>query len=239
VTLNNEGNAMPRYGWVILGVVLFLLVAGPAVSGRLLPPLWGISTFIAGGGLGLLLGAGLGAAALYGAFRRRPWVRRATVAGIGPLLAGLLVVGLFVARPGPATRFNDVATDLRDPPVFSVGPAAGIGYPAAFLDWHRQAYPSLTSIRLPQPPDAAFEAVERAARQMDGWEVVHADRVAGMVQAVARTRLFRFEDDIVVRIRPDGGQSLIDVRSRSRIGMGDRGANAQRVEAFLARLGGR
>ncbi len=230
---------MPRYGWVVLGVVVFLMAAGVAASGRLVPPLWGVGTFITGGALGLLLGAGLGGAALYATLRRRPWVRRATLAGIGPLLAGLLVVGLFVLRPGPATRFNDVATDLRDPPVFAVGPAAGIGYPPAWLDWHRQAYPSLASVRLPQPPDATFEAVLRAARQMDGWEVVHADRAAGIVQAVARTRLFRFEDDVVVRIREDGGKSLVDLRSRSRIGMGDRGANAQRIQTFLAHLSGR
>ena len=52
----------------------------------------------------------------------------------------------------------------------------------------------------------------------------------------ATTALFGFKDDVVVRVRPDGNSSRIDVRSLSRVGGGDIGTNAKRVRAFLQRL---
>jgi uncharacterized protein (DUF1499 family) len=230
---------MPRYGWAVLGVVVFLMVAGPAASGRLVPQAWGVGMFAAGGGLGLLAGIGLAVAAVYAAMRRRPWARPAAIAAVGPLLAGLVLIAVLVLQPGPSALFNDATTDLRDPPVFAVGPARGAGYPADFVAAHRAAYPSLAPRRLRQPPDAAFDVVLRAAQQMPDWEIVHTDRTAGVVQAVARTRLFRYEDDVVIRIRPEGEGSLVDMRSRSRIGKGDRGANAARIAAFMAGLADR
>lgn len=227
---------MPRYGWFLLAAISFLVVAGPLASGRLVPPAVGAGAFALGGAIALLSGIGLGAAALYAARRRRAWARPAAIATVIPLLIGLAFVGLILARLGPATRFNDVTTDLNDPPVFVVGPAAGAAYPPAFVAWHRQSYPSLTSVVLREPPDAALERVLRAAGRMPDWEIAHTDRASRTMQAVARTRLFRFEDDIVIRIRESAGQSIVDLRSRSRLGRGDRGANAARIAAFIALL---
>jgi uncharacterized protein (DUF1499 family) len=67
---------------------------------------------------------------------------------------------------------------------------------------------------------------------MPEWEVVHADPVEGRVQAVAVSRVFRFQDDVIVRVRPDEGGSRVDVRSRSRVGRSDLGASAARIQAF-------
>jgi uncharacterized protein (DUF1499 family) len=50
------------------------------------------------------------------------------------------------------------------------------------------------------------------------------------------TRIFRFVDDIVVRVRPSNGGSIVDVRSKSRDGRGDMGANAARIRAFRDKL---
>ena len=74
------------------------------------------------------------------------------------------------------------------------------------------------------------------AREL-GWEVVGVDPAAGTLLARDTTRIFRFVDDVVVRVRSaEGGGSLVDVRSKSRDGRGDLGANAARIRAFAEAL---
>jgi uncharacterized protein (DUF1499 family) len=55
---------------------------------------------------------------------------------------------------------------------------------------------------------------------------------------MATSRVFGFEDDVVIRVRPApaGSGSVIDVRSKSRDGKGDLGVNAERIRTFVARL---
>ena len=69
-----------------------------------------------------------------------------------------------------------------------------------------------------------------------GWTIVAADEAAGRIEASDRTFWFGFIDDIVVRVRPTDAGSRIDVRSTSRVGVGDFGTNAARVRAYLAEL---
>ncbi len=57
-----------------------------------------------------------------------------------------------------------------------------------------------------------------------------------MLEATQTSRIFRFVDDICVRLRPDGTATLIDVRSKSRVGQGDLGANAKRIRAFQQKV---
>ena len=72
-----------------------------------------------------------------------------------------------------------------------------------------------------------------AARKMD-WEIVDANKRAGRIEATDTTFWFGFKDDVVIRVRPIGeGRSRIDVRSTSRVGMGDIGTNAKRVRNYL------
>ena len=70
-----------------------------------------------------------------------------------------------------------------------------------------------------------------------GGAVTHQSPEDGTIEAVATTPLFGFQDDVVLRVRPglrDG--SRVDIRSKSRDGRGDIGANAARIRAFVARL---
>ncbi len=57
-------------------------------------------------------------------------------------------------------------------------------------------------------------------------------------KSTAETFWFGFKDDVVIRVRPvaDGGSSRIDVRSISRVGLSDLGANAKRIETWRARV---
>ena len=61
---------------------------------------------------------------------------------------------------------------------------------------------------------------------------------AGLIEATDTTSIFRFVDDIVIRIRPLGPNlTVLDIRSKSREGKGDLGANAARIERFLYEYG--
>jgi uncharacterized protein (DUF1499 family) len=66
---------------------------------------------------------------------------------------------------------------------------------------------------------------------------VASDREAGRIEAVDSTFWFGFKDDVVIRVREAAaGSTRIDVRSKSRVGVGDLGTNARRVRTLLDRL---
>ena len=82
-------------------------------------------------------------------------------------------------------------------------------------------------------PAAAFPRVEAAVKEL-GWDVVASVPAEGRIEATDTTRFMGFKDDVVIRLRAEGGGTRIDIRSKSRVGMGDVGANAARVRTFLA-----
>ncbi len=69
-----------------------------------------------------------------------------------------------------------------------------------------------------------------------GWAIVAADPVAGRIEATATTPWFGFKDDVVIRITPEPGGSRLDIRSVSRVGKSDLGANAARIRAYVELL---
>jgi uncharacterized protein (DUF1499 family) len=69
-----------------------------------------------------------------------------------------------------------------------------------------------------------------------GFEIVNAAPQEGRVEASQRTLFFGFVDDIVMRLEPEGTGTKVDVRSKSREGLSDLGANAARVRKILADL---
>jgi uncharacterized protein (DUF1499 family) len=56
------------------------------------------------------------------------------------------------------------------------------------------------------------------------------------IEATDTTTFFGFKDDIVVRLTPIAGRTVVDVRSVSRIGRSDVGTNARRIREYLAAL---
>ncbi len=99
------------------------------------------------------------------------------------------------------------------------------------------AYPDLKTLTSGRSPAETFAAAEAEARAQ-GWTVVTADAGTGLIEATAETFWFGFEDDVVIRVRPAApeGASAIDMRSTSRVGLSDLGANAARIESYLAAL---
>lgn len=67
-----------------------------------------------------------------------------------------------------------------------------------------------------------------------GWELVAEDSSTGLIEAVSSTRVFNFEDGVVIRVAASGSGSIVDIRSHPRIGRGDRGVNAAHVHSFIS-----
>jgi uncharacterized protein (DUF1499 family) len=172
--------------------------------------------------------------------------RRGFVAALGALAIGLGAAaapfGMFL-KAVAAPRINDISTDTADPPrlVVTLDMRRDALTPAAYpgkdvAEQQHAAYPDIVPIVLGLPPAEAFKRVDAVAMSM-GWDVVARAPSEGRLEAVDTTRWFGFHDDIVVRIRPDGnGGSLIDVRSKSRVGQSDLGANARRIRTFSEKL---
>ncbi len=122
---------------------------------------------------------------------------------------------------------------------------AGIGF--AFSAWPRindvetgrtPEYPDLQPRRYTASVDATVRAAREAIASLPRWQLVGAGSgVAGAeLRAVRSTRLWRFQDDVTVRVRREAGRSVVSVRSKSRVGKGDFGQNARNIREFLAAL---
>lgn len=90
-------------------------------------------------------------------------------------------------------------------------------------------------LRRYEAPEALLFDVARRAVQSLKWEVVSSDAEKKEIQAVVTTKVWKFKDDITIQARP--GQpsgSVLWVRSASRVGKGDLGANTRHVMDLLA-----
>lgn len=88
---------------------------------------------------------------------------------------------------------------------------------------------------IPGAPESVFPKAMAAVEAMN-WESVKGDSKAGRIEAVATTFWFGFRDDVQVRVTPAGSGSQVEIRSKSRVGRGDSGTNARRIEAYFERL---
>lgn len=161
--------------------------------------------------------------------------------------------GMFVreqARDIPP--IHDISTDVVDPPSF--GPAVVEARAkitrANDLDFatttppfsgqdprevQAQAYPDIRPIRVEIDADDAWMSARDTAEAM-GWTITREDQAAGILEATVSSFWYGFVDDVAVRVRTPLTQegAIVDVRSVSRVGMSDLGANAARIRAFQA-----
>lgn len=93
-------------------------------------------------------------------------------------------------------------------------------------------YPMLAPLVGPQSVEQGYAAA-LAAVEDRGWDLVIAQPEEGRIEATETSFWFGFKDDILIRVRPDGEGVRIDVRSVSRVGLSDLGANAKRVRDLL------
>lgn len=194
----------------------------------------------------LLLAGGFLAAAVSGLLLVLRMVRRTGLRDreAAAALAAVVVTGAFplaaLLSGGGAPPIHDITTDTDNPPAFVAAvPLNAPGrtdYDPAVAGQQRAAYPDLGPLMLPVPPADAFDRAAEAIREM-GWELLADDADALRIEATDRTFWFGFADDVVVRVAPDGDTgSRVDVRSLSRVGVGDLGVNARRVRELVAAL---
>jgi uncharacterized protein (DUF1499 family) len=225
-----------------LVAVVLLVLSGPGTRAGL----WDFRTgfrvmgWAAYGGIAALL---LGVVA---ALVTRPGTARR---GFGVALVAVVVGALVfwlpwnwrqTARGYPP--IHDISTDLSDPPAFvavaplraeAPNPVEHEGEEVAAVQ--REAYPEVRPVVLALPPDSAFALALAVAREM-GWRIVAAEPGEGRIEATATTTWFGFLDDVVVRVAGDDAGARVDVRSKSRVGRGDAGANAARIRRYTERL---
>jgi uncharacterized protein (DUF1499 family) len=227
-------------GWLSLGGVLLLLV-GPLAT-RL-----GVWNFLVGfalmalGGLSILLAV---LALLAGGYRTGEWMRALPLVVGG--VAVLAVPIVLVVRSGGAPPIHDITTDTSDPPRFvsalPLRAAANAANPPEYggpevAAQQQRAFPDLQPLVITMPPQQVFERVLKQVAEF-GWQVTGSEPAEGRIEAVDTTFFFGFKDDVVVRLRPVEGGTRVDVRSKSRVGVGDLGANAARIRRLLEALRG-
>jgi uncharacterized protein (DUF1499 family) len=221
----------------VAGLVLFAV--GPlGIQLGALEPFTGFRIFLLGGLLGLLALA----TGVLGLFFTRPAAYRGgrPRALVGTVLGALVTAAILMGARGGAgvPAINDITTNPADPPAFASDPwkkDRDMKYPAGFAEVQRAGYPDLAPIVVPLPPPAALDRVASLFAQ-NGWVVTQKDPVSNTLTGTDTSHLFKFVDDIVVRVRPQDGGCVVDMRSKSRVGKGDMGANAARIRKLTAEL---
>src|SRR5690349_8163295 len=221
--------------WIGLLACLLLMLDGPAYRMHILGLYAALRIVIPAA---LLLGLIALLLSLVGL--TRPDSKGVALAGLvlGLIAAGMPLNSINTARHSP---IHDVSTDRDNPPQFvavlplraAAKAANSTDYDAKTAELQKETYPDIGPLHLDVPPAQAFDRAQNAAREMK-WDVIITDPAQGRIEATATTFWFGFKDDIVVRIAADGTGSRVDVRSLSRIGKSDVGANAKRVREYLA-----
>jgi uncharacterized protein (DUF1499 family) len=221
---------------VALASGLLLLLTGPGYR----IGIWSLQTAFAlmrwslyGGLVGLLL-AGV-----------ELWKKRGrSLFGALAVVVGLVAVAIplrWQQIAGSVPPIHDITTDTANPPVFeAVVPLRtdarnSLEYSQDVARQQREAYPDIKPLVLEIPAAQVFDRALRAAREAD-WELVNVDAESWRIEATDTTTFFGFKDDIVVRLTPIAGRTVVDVRSVSRIGRSDAGTNARRIREYLAAL---
>lgn len=177
------------------------------------------------------------------------------VAGVA---AGIPAYQIGQAMTGKYPPIHDITTDMVNPPEFveiakirgentnsiiysekvvadnpRIDPAmVGRNYVSIQTEY----YPDIKPLELDVSPDEAYWAAMEVV-QGEKWEIVANDlNGLGHIEATATTKWFGFKDDVIIVISPldgDTTKSKVDMRSSSRVGTGDIGANAKRIKKFL------
>lgn len=170
--------------------------------------------------------------------------------GLGAALTAIFIGLALLAYPAyfgvlayRLPEISDITTDPIDPPRFETigrlrsrqaNPIAYAGLYAA--EQQKAAYPDIVPLDVDASAQAAYNAT-MAVITKRRWQVINTHPPQpgrdGYIEAVARTPIMGFRDDVAVRIRAAGPGARIDVRSASRYGRHDFGTNARRIRALL------
>lgn len=91
-------------------------------------------------------------------------------------------------------------------------------------------------LELTIPVEQAQSLVAQVIGSLTGWRVESIDAVDGTLHATRRTRLWRFVDDVTVRVEEAKTGSRVHARSKSRLGKGDFGQNRRNIKELFRAL---
>lgn len=126
---------------------------------------------------------------------------------------------------------NDVTTTPDAHPEFN---RPGMAFTEESKRLNKQFYSDLYPLRFREPPEELYQRALRAAQEMPDWKIVKKGH--GKIEAVARTKLMGFEDDVLIEVRSENHYSTLNIRSKSRIGKGDLGTNYRRIKHYIEKL---
>jgi hypothetical protein len=172
--------------------------------------------------------------------------------GMGRILLALLIDAMVLAYPAylglqyrKLPAIHDITTDPIDPPRFEAlarlrtgdGTNTAVYAGLYSAEQQRQYYPDIETVELDAPAQRAFD-VTMAIIAKRKWLVIDArgpqpPRLVGHIEAVARTPIMGFREDVSIRVTPDGDGSRVDIRSASRYFESDLGSNAARVTKLI------
>ena len=174
-----------------------------------------------------------------------------SIAAIGALVAWVAYLIPERFRPDENVNYppiHDISTNRVNPPEFVAVAALRadatntLVYGGSnnmtserLIELTNEAYPDLVTQHYSESVNVIFEKALAAVGDL-GWELVSQDASAGRIEATDTTFWFRFKDDVVIKIDQQGSDTAVDVRSVSRVGTGDVGANAIRMRKLFALL---
>lgn len=123
---------------------------------------------------------------------------------------------------------NPVVTDGRIPDDYPVTALRSKPYEAILS----AAFPELEGIVLAGDNAEIFDRAIRLVKSR-GWKIVSADLRDGRIEASTSSFWFGFVDDVVIRLTERELGVKVDMRSVSRAGVSDIGANSRRIKDFL------
>jgi len=228
-----------RLGWFAFAVAILSIVIVRTGFLEIGPALATFAAALMFAGLAILL-----------AFAAFVVIWRQGLSGLGRAVGGMLLGLLLLAYPGylgyrgyKLPPINDITTDTANPPRFGVlarlrprGTSDYAGPRVAELQ--HKAYPDIEPVQYDAPAAMLYKiALDVVTKRK--WNILDTQAPApgrpGGIEAVARTLIMGFRDDVVVRVTAMGaGASRLDVRSASRYGTSDFGANARRVASLLS-----
>ena len=163
--------------------------------------------------------------------------RRAAIMNTLPAIPPTLLILVILVSSGEYPAIHDITTNTNDPPVFDIAverrgtDSNSIEIKPESIAIQLEYYPDLATIESSLSPSDAFSRAAEVAIELN-WQIYNSDPQKGLLEASYSSFWFGFSDDIVIRIRPTEEGTEIDLRSVSRVGRGDLGANAKRIRAF-------
>lgn len=251
---------MKRLSWlVIIGVPLWFIIAALGSKFGIWSWQFGLGKMtMAWGKYVMFAGLGIGVIAFITAIAKAPRTIDIIMAGLIAIIIPVMAManGAGIKKKAASLPFiHDISTDWVDPPMFTEyileqrgsdsNPVTYVGKKdpkgtALVSELQAEGYPDIQSQTFPEPADYVTEAVTIIAAENGlGFKLLPVRLNEGdiLVQSTATTFWYGFKDDVIIRVRPNpSGGSIVDMRSVSRVGGSDLGANAERIRKLQAAL---